>query len=123
MWHSLQPPQDDAACFVQGFLGQPYLVHIRIAISTAVLPIIFIISWELKWLSWTSHVSRGNVNLEFIITSPSGGLRLHLVAQHRHLRLAALLLLASMLLCNNIPIGSMYGIYANIGGILMVNVT
>jgi len=27
------------------------------------------------------------------------------------------------ILCVGIPIGSMYGIYANIGGILMVNVT
>ena len=27
------------------------------------------------------------------------------------------------MIINDIPIGSMYGIYANIGGILMVNVT
>ena len=33
------------------------------------------------------------------------------------------LLCISIFVCSSIPIGSMYGIYANIGGILMVNVT
>lgn len=67
-------------CGTASFLGAAWGSHIlynfRIATSTTVLPIIFIISWELKWLRrlrWTCHVSRGNFNLEFIITSPSGG--------------------------------------------------
>ena len=37
--------------------------------------------------------------------------------------LKTILLLGNPLLWESIPIGSMYGIYANIGGILMVNVT